>query len=129
MHLTEGRNTGFQKILNALERNGSPNPIFETDPERLSFCTTLLIHPYFFRQTESKNGTVNDTVNDTLKLSKTEQAVLSYIKNNNHATIDEIMSATGKSKSTINRTIRSLKEKDLLTRTGSDKTGFWNVIE
>ena len=45
MHLTEGRNTGFRKILNALERNGSPKPIFETDPERLSFCTTLLIHP------------------------------------------------------------------------------------
>lgn len=37
MHLTEGRNTGFRKILNALEQNGSPKPIFETDPERILF--------------------------------------------------------------------------------------------
>jgi len=47
MHLIEGRNTGFRKILNALERNGSPKPVFETDPERLSFCTTIPIHPHF----------------------------------------------------------------------------------
>ncbi|WP_298035312.1 ATP-binding protein [uncultured Dysosmobacter sp.] len=35
IRLTEGRNTGFWKILNVLERNSSPKPIFETDPERL----------------------------------------------------------------------------------------------
>ena len=47
LHLTEGRNTGFRKILNAMENNGSPKPLFETDPERTSFSTTLFIHPGF----------------------------------------------------------------------------------
>ena len=47
LHLTEGRNTGFRKILTALEQNGSPKPIFETDENRLSFTSTILIHPYF----------------------------------------------------------------------------------
>ena len=61
MHLTEGRNTGFRKILNALEQNGSPKPVFETDPERLSFCTTLLIHPHFLHQEESRNNIVHST--------------------------------------------------------------------
>jgi hypothetical protein len=37
-----------------LERNGSPKPIFETDPERLSFCTTLLIHPEFLCQNDQR---------------------------------------------------------------------------
>lgn len=55
MHLTEGRNIGFRKILNALEKNGSPKPIFETDPDRLSFCTTLFIHPEFLRMTKNDN--------------------------------------------------------------------------
>ena len=55
MHLTEGRNTGFRNILNALERNGSPEPIFETDPERLSFCTTIFIHPQFLPSHEGRN--------------------------------------------------------------------------
>ena len=31
LHLTEGRNAGFGKILRALERNGSPLPEFITD--------------------------------------------------------------------------------------------------
>ncbi len=128
MHLTEGRNTGFKKILNSLERNGSPKPIFETDPERMSFCTTILIHPYFLHQDKNKYDTVNDTVNDIPKLTKTEQIILSYIIKNNQATINEIMSAVNKSKSTVNRAIKSLKTKGLLSRTGSDKNGSWNVL-
>ena len=47
LHLTEGRNTGFRKIINSLEHNGSPLPIFETDAERLSFAVTIYRHPEF----------------------------------------------------------------------------------
>lgn len=47
MHLTEGRNTGFRKIRNALRQNGSPEPLFETDEDRTFFSTTLFIHPIF----------------------------------------------------------------------------------
>ena len=43
MHLTEGRNTGFRKIRNALRNNGSPEPLFETDEERTYFATTIFI--------------------------------------------------------------------------------------
>ena len=41
LHLTEGRNTGFHKILRALRDNGSPDPVFETDEERSYFLTTI----------------------------------------------------------------------------------------
>ena len=44
LHLTEGRNTGFKKILDALEANGSPKPEFETDEDRSYFITRLFIH-------------------------------------------------------------------------------------
>lgn len=47
LHLTEGRNTGFRKIRNALKTNGSPEPLFETDDECTYFCTTLYIHEDF----------------------------------------------------------------------------------
>lgn len=50
LHLSEGNNTGFRKIRNALEKNGSPKPIFETDPDRLSFSSTILIHPAFVKK-------------------------------------------------------------------------------
>jgi len=45
LHLTEGRCTGVPKIRKAMELNGSPSPIFETDQECHYFLTVLPIHP------------------------------------------------------------------------------------
>jgi len=47
LRLTEGRNTGFKKILDALEANGSPKPEFETDEDRSYFITRLFVHEGF----------------------------------------------------------------------------------
>ena len=50
LHLTEGRNTGFGKILSALEENGSPKPEFETDEGHNYFITRLFVHKAFMKQ-------------------------------------------------------------------------------
>ena len=50
LHLTEGRNTGFKKILNALEANGSPRPEFETDDDHSYFISRLFIHEAFLKK-------------------------------------------------------------------------------
>lgn len=55
LHLTEGRNTGFKKILDALEANGSPKPEFETDEERSYFITRLFIHEGFLENYKEVN--------------------------------------------------------------------------
>ncbi len=56
LKLTEGRGTGFPKIKQAMKRNGSPPPVFETDPDRHYFLTTLPIHPVA-SQAYNKNNT------------------------------------------------------------------------
>lgn len=50
LHLTEGRNTGFEKILNALEENGSPKPEFETDEDHSYFISRLFVHQAFLQE-------------------------------------------------------------------------------
>lgn len=45
--MTEGRNTGFSKILKALEENGSPKPEFETDDEHSYFISRIYAHDAF----------------------------------------------------------------------------------
>lgn len=50
LHLTEGRNTGFKKILNALEANGSPKPEFETDDNHSYFISRLFVHEGFLKE-------------------------------------------------------------------------------
>lgn len=82
------------------------------------------------------NGTVNDTVNDTVngtvndgvKLTPTEKAVLDCIRDNNSIGVAEIVSRTEKGRSTIMRSIKSLKEKGFIRRVGSDKTGSWEIL-
>ena len=58
LHLTEGRNTGFKKILDALDANGSPKPEFETDEAHSYFITRLFIHEAFL---EEKSGMMSDS--------------------------------------------------------------------
>ena len=47
LHLVEGRNTGIPSMLRALENNGSPPPLFETDGDRSFFRVTFFIHDAF----------------------------------------------------------------------------------
>lgn len=49
LDLTEGRGTGIPKIYQAMEKNGSPSPIFEIDKDKISFLVILPIHPSFLR--------------------------------------------------------------------------------
>lgn len=68
LHLTEGRNTGFKKILDALEANGSPKPVFETDEDRSYFITRLYIHEAFVKpmdELEVGNISDNEMKNET----------------------------------------------------------------
>lgn len=45
LKLTEGRGTGLPIIYDSLEKNGSPEPSFETDEDRSYFLCTLPVHP------------------------------------------------------------------------------------
>ncbi|MDO4920615.1 MAG: ATP-binding protein [Phascolarctobacterium sp.] len=121
MHLTEGRNTGFRKILNALEANGSPKPLFETDDERLSFASTIFIHSAFLESDETENETENNALNGV------EKVVWQYFKRYPRNTILQLCEELNLSRSHVTRAIRALKGQDLLERQGSDRKGEWIV--
>lgn len=77
-----------------------------------------------------KNDTLNntfDTINDTLNLTKKENAILELIKADKNIKTDDLIEKTGFSRPTIMRTIKSLKEKKLLEHLDSKKTGSWKV--
>ena len=78
-------------------------------------------HPLKNREMQVKTGTVNTaigTVNGT---------VLDLIKNNNSITATEISEHLGTSLRTVKRNIKYLKDKGIIERVGSDKTGSWRV--
>lgn len=67
LRLTEGRNTGFQKIRRALQSNGSPEPLFETDEDRTHFMATIYAYPDFIRRGEGLGEGINDVLTNAEK--------------------------------------------------------------
>ena len=61
------------------------------------------------------------------QLSLKEMAVIRQIQDNPNISITDIAANTRLSKSTIDRIIRALKEKGLLTRTGAKNNATWLI--
>ena len=71
----------------------------------------------------------NDTLNDTLKLSDKECTVFELIKSDLSINTDQIVEKTGFGRATVMRAIKVLKEKGLVYRNGSKKTGSWELVK
>ena len=69
-----------------------------------------------------KNGKINDHI------SALEQTVLSLLRDDPRLTYAELILKTGKSQRTLSRVMDALKRKGLITRAGSNKTGYWQVM-
>ena len=85
--------------------------------------TNRELHVTFRDTLKTRNDTVkakNDTVNDT---------VFYLIRQNNKITATEISETLKISLSTAKRKIKELKTEGIIERTGSDKTGYWKIIE
>ncbi len=135
MHLTEGRNTGFQKIIEALNFNGSPKPLFETDEERTYFATTLYIHPDAGATLGGKIGGNGGKIGGNMEsetdaayeeLKDNELTVFRAIVNCPTATASEISEIVGISKRSVERNIKTLKELGYIVRDGSTY-GQWII--
>lgn len=81
----------------------------------------------FSRVDRNEIGELNGELNG--ELSDEEFSVLSIFKTNKKALKDDVIKGTGLSSRTIDRIIKSLKEKELLKRVGSNKTGYWEILK
>ncbi len=73
------------------------------------------------------NGGINGEINGGINLSETENQILAAIIQNPHITRSDLAGNLGFGTSTVDRTIKKLKDMDILTRIGSNKSGYWDV--
>jgi len=106
---------GIDKIRDSVKKAGMQTPSFRDTGDGIE--VTLY----------RKNDTANDTVNDTVKLSVLEATAFEIIKHDRTVRYSSLMLALHKSRPTIARTLRSLQEKHIIERSGSDKDGFWKI--
>ncbi|MDR1247035.1 MAG: putative DNA binding domain-containing protein [Clostridiales Family XIII bacterium] len=130
--LSEKKSTGIRKILRTLERNGSPAPEFETDAERHYMITTIRIRDGFeFNQAMQDQENVsaeNFPENFPEKLSLKDLETMRAITENPECKTEELAAKLGVTRRTITNRIKSLKDKNVIRRVGSDRAGYWEIM-
>lgn len=121
LHLTEGRNTGFQKILRSLEQNGSPAPVFETDDDRMYFLTTIYKRGAFGPAPSEAKHRRTGVSEDRKK------RILLLLSQRPDSTLEDVRAQLGVGRSTIDRDVRELKKAGALKREGGRSKGHWVV--
>jgi fido (protein-threonine AMPylation protein)/biotin operon repressor len=113
--------------------------IHKTDKYLISFLLNLIHHEnHLLKNREmhvqfvepvndpvkANNDPVNDLVNNAVKRN-----IMQHLKQNPKANYSELADKTGYSTATIKRHIQELKKTGIIERIGSDKTGYWKIIE
>jgi Fic family protein len=82
-----------------------------------------------YQYTDNSDGGVNGGVNGGVfsGLNETEKEIIALIKENSHIRVFAMAQKLLKPVRTIENNIRQLKEKGIISRIGSDKTGYWQI--
>ena len=82
-----------------------------------------------FEYSVKNKVSTNDTLKDTIKLTKKEHEILSLIVKNNQITREEIVKELRLSDRTVSRAIKQLQDEKVILREGSKKTGYWKILK
>lgn len=110
----ESFGTGFNKIY-SLCRNANVKLGYNKYDEFFNFI--------FYR--EDRNVVTNVVTN--VVLNENEKQVLELLRSDNYLSASKISEMIGKSSRNIQRIMDSLKNKELIERIGSNKSGYWKV--
>ena len=123
LHLTEGRNTGFTKILDALKANGSPLPEFETDEAHDYFVSRFFIHEHFYDES-SNGGSTTPKLHPNI-----QREIVILMQSNSHITRKEITSMLGMTLDGARYHIDKMKDAGIITYVGTSRKGHWEILK
>ena len=108
--------SGFKRI-NSLCKDAKIKFSYEIDEAGFTF----IIH-------RKKAGEISSNKTN-VTLNKMEKLVYQLLSSNPRFTREELAEKTSKTVRTIQRTLNSLRDKEYITRIGSDKTGRWEILK
>lgn len=79
-------------------------------------------------QGKKNNGTLDGILNDTLKISKDERAILERLQGDPGITQMQLAEELGKSLRTVKREMAGLKEKGYIQRIHGKRNGKWQIL-
>jgi len=148
----ERAGSGIPNIYHVWEEQGWAKPTFsETfEPERAILSLELDYNSLIIAGVNAEKGADNAGVNAGVnadsavenaevsvknagenagvKLNDTQRRLLNLIKDDPSITQKELAQRLDKNETTISRAIRKLKDRGILCRIGSDKSGYWEIV-
>ena len=128
LHLTEGRNTGFKKILGALRANGSPLPEFETDEAHDYFVTRIFIHENFYENGGSDGGENGGSTTSKIPITEVQGQIVKMMLSNPRITKKEIAENLKLSVDGIRYHIKKMTDSGTIRYIGTSRNGHWEVL-
>jgi len=127
---------GTIKIIEACKDAGLPDPVLKEEqggflsqifknqkPHKKTADTTTDSHST--SEIRKKYGAFAEEVRK--KYGRSAEEILSEIVDNAEITMEEIAEQIGKSQSTVEKSIKKLRNAGILTRVGSTKSGYWKI--
>lgn len=108
---------GVEKICSACEKEGTPAPEYTINPGDIMIKFTAPAD----RIIRSKAVKTSDRATDQ------EQIILTLLREDPELTMISLSEKSGVSRKTVATRLRSLKEKGLIERVGSDRKGYWKI--
>ena len=103
-------------------KNGSPpRATFETTEDRLTFLINIPAH--------TGCGNKPATEKSSEKSSEKNYAIIAAIRQNAKVSAAEIAIQPGISSRAVEKRIKTLRESGVIRRVGSDKGGYWEIVE
>lgn len=129
LDLTEGKATGIPRIKKALRENGSPEPFFDFNDDRTFFEVDFYINPAFKKKKNfsSDKSSEENKIQDTPK--EAAMRIFALIEANPQITAAEIAIKLGISSRAVQKHIANLKALSMISRIGSDKSGYWEITK
>lgn len=86
--------------------------------------TTLILST---EKRENNNSTINITENNNISLNNTENQILKLLEQNPNMTQKEIADNIKITERAVSKVMKELKTKNIITRIGSNKKGYWKI--
>lgn len=117
MKVIEKWGTGIPRILRECEEYGLP------EPKLIEFEGDFRVNLY-----RKVDGMDIETEKVTEKVTDKERAVLSLLEENGSYTMPQLADKLKVSRKTVAARLKSLREKQVIERIGSDRKGYWRIL-
>lgn len=125
LHLIESYGSGIRGAKNALMENGNDVPIFLPDNEHDDYTQVIMYINQEYKEYEDQDN--EPIITETIKLPKNQQIVYDAIYNNPGLRIPALSDICGLKITSVDNTIRSLKQKNLIKYIGTKKDGGYYI--